>query len=68
MKRKEKERKKRREGKTKTKKNTCVGKKEKEKRKEKGESRLCTLRFPVFRRSEVVSPRIKVDLLDESYK
>ena len=26
------------------------------------------LRFPVFRLSEVVSPRIKVGLLDKSYK
>ena len=25
------------------------------------------LRFPVFRRSEVISPRTKVGLLDESY-
>ena len=37
--------------------NPCV-----EKGKKKG------LRFPVFQRSEVVSPRIKVGLLDESYE
>ena len=54
--------------------------KEKEERKEneekkKGEEENCAwrrkkngLRFPVFRRSEVVSQRIKVGLLDKSYE
>ena len=32
------------------------------------ESRSCILRFPVFRRSEVDKPRIKICLLDESCK
>ena len=56
------------ENKREEKKNLCVGKKEKGERKEKGENRLCTLRFSVFRRSKVVSPRIKVGLLDERYE
>ena len=34
----------------------------KEKKKRKG------LQFPIFRQSKVVSPRIKVGLLDESYE
>ena len=35
---------------------------------EKGGKKGKGLRFPVFRQSEVVSPRIKVGLLDESYE
>ena len=35
---------------------------------DKGESRPCTLQFLVFRRWEVNRSRLKVDLLDESYK
>ena len=70
---KEKEKKGRKNGKErktkeKKKQNQFVGKEGKGERKEKGESRPCTLRFSVFRRSEVDRLRIKVCLLDESYE
>ena len=63
-KRKEKEKK---EKKKRRKTKSVRGKGENERR-EKEESRPCTLQFPVFRRSEVDRLRIKVGILDKSYK
>ena len=59
-----------RKTKEKRKKNQFVGKEGKRKKKgrDKGESWLCTLRFPVFRQSKVDRLRFKVSLLDESYE
>ena len=63
-----KEKKGKKKKKKKRRKTKSVREKEEKDRREKGESRSCTLRFPVFRRSEVDRLRIKVGLLDESYE
>ena len=68
-----KKRKRRRKGKEKKRKEQKE-RKEKEERKENERRKIVRggkgkgFRFPVFRQSKVVSPRIKVGILDESYE